>query len=275
MRRVAAIGVWAAISLLAVGVVASEAWGAARRVVGTLAVQGDVRTHEVGEPAARATRVEKSRAPLLERTSVAVHGGGAVIALAADGLVGLRAGSRAVVEAREGTATRVRLETGEALARFPTGSRLQLVTSTVTLRLERLIHVSTDGAAEVTVRILPDGRTAVRVGSGKIRADGPTGAFTVVSAGEEATFAPGTAPAVTRAATGTLAAPAKKDDDGHWAADPLLLGLLGAVAVGGTVGGLFAGGVIDDDTGDDDRSLAPAGGGGGGSGAGSPFRVPR
>jgi hypothetical protein len=254
----------------------------ARQVIGTIAVQGDVQTRDIDPADAQLVRVTQSGTALLERTLVKVGGNGAaLLALRKDGVVGVRASSTARVGTRGQGELRVDLESGEALVRLPAGSPLIVATPTATVRAEPIVPVSTaGGAAEASIKILADGQTLVRVEVGTVRVDGAAGGpSTRITAGEEASFPKEGAPEIARAATAKLPAadvgakPGGKDGSAFYT-DPILLGLLGAAAVGGTVGGLAGSGAIgsSDDDGDDNDSSAAAGGGGG---DGSPFRTSR
>lgn len=256
-----------------------------RQVLGTLAVQGEVRVQEATESGTKGTAVVgKQGGPLLERTVIRTSDGGAALLTltGTDGVVGLRSGATLRTGTRDREGLRVELVAGEALVRLPAGSRLSLETPTASVRADALIPASTapPRASEASVRILADGRTVVRVETGTLRVEGHQGPASLVKAGEEATIAPDAAPKVVAASSvAPPVAPANDDDKkaaaGIFGVDPMVAGLAlaGVGVTAGVLGGLGASGNLGNGD-SNDSETSPALGGGGGP-AGSPFRTSR
>lgn len=146
--------------------------GDARQILGTIAIQGDVR---IGD--GDGTPVERSGAALLEGSTVRVATGGtALLALRSDG------GRRTT------DGLRIELDSGEVLTRLPVGSRLS--TATAVVRAKGVVPASAaPPAGEARIRIFDGGRTLVGVQSGAVRVSGARGSEQLVRAGEEATVA--------------------------------------------------------------------------------------
>jgi hypothetical protein len=256
-----------------------------RQVLGTLAVQGEVRVQQASETGTNGTAVVgKQGGPLLERTVIRTSEGGAALLTltGTDGVVGLRAGATLRTGARERDGLRMDLVSGEALIRLPAGSHLSLETSTASIRADALIPASTGPvrASEASVRVLADGRTVVRVETGNVRVEGRSGPAALVKAGEEATVAHDAAPKVVAASSASPpVAPANEDDKkvsaGIFGVDPMVAGLAlaGVGVTAGVLGGLGASGNLGNGS-SHDSETSPALGGGGGP-AGSPFRTSR
>src|SRR5262245_4754705 len=91
-----------------------------RQVLGTLAVQGEVRVQEATESGSKGTAVVgKQGGPLLERTVVRASDGGAALLTftGTDGVVGLRSGAVLRTGTRDRDGLRLELVAGEALIR--------------------------------------------------------------------------------------------------------------------------------------------------------------
>ena len=257
-----------------------------RQVLGTLAVQGEVRVQEASAAGTKGTAiVGKQGGPLLERTVIKTSEGGAALLTltGTDGVVGLRSGAVLRTGTRERDGLHVELVSGEALVRLPAGSHLSLETSTASVRADALIPASTGPprASEASVRVLPDGRTVVRVETGNLRVEGRSGPAALVKAGEEATIAHDAAPKIVAVSSvSPPVAPATEDDKkvsaGIFGVDPMVatLALAGVGVTAGVLGGLGASGNLGNGGDGHSSETSPALGGGGGP-AGSPFRTSR
>ena len=268
-RREAARALAVLVGVAGTGLPAGATEHGTRQVVGVLAVQGEVWTQEVGGSGGEA-RVPGTEGALLERTRLRTgKEGAALLTLSQDGLVGLRAGTTAEVAARGADGPRIQLVAGEALVRLPAGSRLTLVTATATVRAEGIQPVAVGAVRpnEVSVHVLPDGQTVVRVQSGGVQVESRDGGTSLVRAGEQATLAADGAPRIVAASTapGALApaAGAAAGGAGLFSSDAAIAGLAAIGVAAGTLGGLGAAGKLGNASSSDTSAD---------TGQGSPFR---
>jgi hypothetical protein len=262
------------VGVVGTGMPASGAPQGARQVLGTLAVQGEVWTQEaIGS--AHEARVPGASAALLERTRIRTgKKGAALLTLRQEGLVGLRAESRAELGARGDDGTRVQLLAGEALVRVPAGSLLTVATTTASVRAESIqtVAMGTVPPNEASIRLLPDGQTVVRVQSGTLQVEARQGAPALVRAGEQATLGEDGEPHIVAASTaaGTDTPAAVTAATGHeagaagiFSGDAAIAGLAAVGVVAGTLGGLGASGNLGNGGGSSSTSSD--------TGEGSPF----